>query len=120
MSLSASPHRAATRAYLFLAPALLVIAVVALYPLGFTLWLSFQQNIIKLPWLGTGWIGLDNYRELLFLQWMVKSSLISNQVSSILLIREVLPEMQIYQSHHRRLKGVVPPEPDWPPGPRPP
>ncbi len=54
------------RAYLFLAPALLVIAVVALYPLGYTLWLSFQKKIIKLPWLGTGWIGLDNYRELIF------------------------------------------------------
>ena len=66
MSWRASPTRAATRAYLFLAPALLIIAVVALYPLGFTLWLSFQQNIIKLPWLGTGWIGLANYRELLF------------------------------------------------------
>ena len=66
MRLNASPVRTAFWAYLFLAPALLVIAVVALYPLGFTLWLSFQQNTIKLPWLGTGWIGLDNYRELLF------------------------------------------------------
>ena len=65
MRAGASPDRAAFRAYLFLAPALLVIAVVALYPLGFTLWLSFQQKIIKLPWLGAGWIGLDNYRELL-------------------------------------------------------
>ena len=66
MRLNASPVRTAFWAYLFLAPALLVIAVVALYPLGFTLWLSFQQNTITLPWLGTGWIGLDNYRELLF------------------------------------------------------
>jgi multiple sugar transport system permease protein len=62
----AAPGRSAFWAYLFLAPALLVIAVVALYPLGYTLWLSFQRKIIKLPWLGTGWIGLENYRELLF------------------------------------------------------
>jgi ABC-type sugar transport system permease subunit len=61
----ASPDRSAFQAYLFLAPALLVIAVVALYPLGYTLWLSFQREIIKLPWLGTGWVGLDHYRELL-------------------------------------------------------
>jgi multiple sugar transport system permease protein len=61
----AAPDRRAFRGYLFLAPALLVIAVVALYPLGYTLWLSFQREIIKLPWLGIGWIGLDHYRELL-------------------------------------------------------
>lgn len=65
MRFGASSTRAAFRAYLFLAPALLVIAVIALYPLGYTLWLSFQKEIIKLPWLGTGWIGLGNYRELL-------------------------------------------------------
>ena len=65
MRTAAAPDRSAFRAYLFLAPALLVIAVVALYPLGYTLWLSFQRQIVKLPWLGTGWIGLDHYRELL-------------------------------------------------------
>lgn len=62
----AAPGRSAFRAYFFLAPALAVIAVVALYPLGYTLWLSFQRQVIKLPWLGSGWIGLENYRELLF------------------------------------------------------
>ena len=51
--------------YLFLAPALLVIVLVTLYPLGYTLWLSFQQKIIKFPWLHQGWVGLANYRELL-------------------------------------------------------
>jgi len=61
----AAPDRSSFWAALFLAPALAVIAVVALYPLGYTLWLSFQQKIIKLPWLGSGWVGLDHYRELL-------------------------------------------------------
>jgi trehalose/maltose transport system permease protein len=51
--------------YLLLAPALLVIVVVTLYPLGYTLWLSLQQKIIKFPWLHQGWVGLANYRELL-------------------------------------------------------
>ncbi len=58
------PFREARWGYLLAAPALLVIALVALYPLGCTLWLSFQQKIIKLPWLHTGWVGLANYREL--------------------------------------------------------
>lgn len=56
--------REARWGYLLLAPALLVIALVALYPLGYTFWLSFQQKIIKLPWLQSGWVGLANYREL--------------------------------------------------------
>jgi ABC-type sugar transport system permease subunit len=56
--------REARWGYLLLAPALLVIALVALYPLGYTLWLSFQAKIIKLPWLRQGWVGLANYREL--------------------------------------------------------
>ena len=56
--------REARWGYLLLAPSLLVIALVALYPLGYTLWLSCQQKIIKLPWMGQGWVGLANYREL--------------------------------------------------------
>jgi ABC-type sugar transport system permease subunit len=57
--------REARWGYLLLAPTLLVIALVALYPLGYTLYLSFQQKIIKLPWLPQGWVGLGNYQELL-------------------------------------------------------
>ena len=56
--------REARWGYLLLAPSLLVIALVALYPLGYTLWLSCQQKIIKLPWMVEGWVGLANYREL--------------------------------------------------------
>ena len=50
--------------YLLLTPALLVIALVALYPLGYTLWLSGRQQVLKLPWLPQGWVGLANYRDL--------------------------------------------------------
>lgn len=57
--------REARRGYLLLAPALMVIALVALYPLGYTFWLSWQQKIIKLPWIAQGWVGLANYRELM-------------------------------------------------------
>jgi multiple sugar transport system permease protein len=57
--------REARWGYLLLAPALLVIALVALYPLGYTFYLSFQEKIIKLPWLKSGWVGVANYRELL-------------------------------------------------------
>ena len=39
--------------------------MVAIYPLLYAFWLSFQQKIIKLPWLYQGWVGLANYLELL-------------------------------------------------------
>ena len=51
--------------YLLVLPALGLIAVVAIYPLLYAFWLSFQQKIIKLPWLYQGWVGLANYFELL-------------------------------------------------------
>jgi ABC-type sugar transport system permease subunit len=57
--------REARTAYLLLVPTLLIIALIALYPLGYTVWLSCQQKILKLPWLGEHWVGLANYRELL-------------------------------------------------------
>jgi ABC-type sugar transport system permease subunit len=56
--------REARVAYLLLLPTLLAIALIALYPLGYTVWLSCQQKILKLPWLGQIWVGLANYREL--------------------------------------------------------
>jgi putative chitobiose transport system permease protein len=47
--------------YLFLAPALLLIAVFLLYPIFAVAYYSFTDyNIVKPP----VWIGLDNYREL--------------------------------------------------------
>jgi putative chitobiose transport system permease protein len=48
--------------YLFLAPALLVIAVFLLYPIGAVVYYSFTDyNIITPP----EWVGLDNYKQLL-------------------------------------------------------
>ncbi len=65
MNRTDAPAREARIAYLLLAPALLAIGLIALYPLGYTVWLSCQQKILKLPWLGQDWVGLANYRELL-------------------------------------------------------
>lgn len=47
--------------YLFLAPALLVIAVFVLYPIGAVVYYSFTDyNIVKPPI----WVGLKNYQQL--------------------------------------------------------
>jgi putative chitobiose transport system permease protein len=47
--------------YLFLAPALVLIAIFVLYPIGAVLYYSFTDyNIVNPP----VWVGLDNYRRL--------------------------------------------------------
>ncbi len=57
--------RSRTRtAWLLLLPTLLVVAVVAAFPLGQTIYLSFtNERLADLQ--GPEWIGLDNYRRLL-------------------------------------------------------
>lgn len=49
--------------YAFLAPALIILGLFAFYPMLKGLWLSFYTQ----PMLGhPGWVGLDNFRELIF------------------------------------------------------
>lgn len=48
-------------ARLLVSPALLVIALVAIFPLGWTVWESLHRHDLRLPWLGTPFVGLDNY-----------------------------------------------------------
>ncbi|MBB5018627.1 putative chitobiose transport system permease protein [Chitinivorax tropicus] len=49
------------QAYLFLAPALILLAVFSFWPVGYGTYLSFTKyNLISAP----EWVGLDNYREL--------------------------------------------------------
>ncbi|MBY0363011.1 MAG: sugar ABC transporter permease [Phreatobacter sp.] len=51
--------------YVFLAPALLVMAVALLYPVAQSIWLSFHQWSIGAPLSSARFIGLENYRILL-------------------------------------------------------
>ena len=48
----------------FVAPALSVIALIAIFPLVWTLWNSLHLQELRMPWLGRPFIGLDNYTEL--------------------------------------------------------
>jgi ABC-type sugar transport system permease subunit len=52
-------------AWLFVAPALGVILLVALFPLGWTVWESLHLHDLRMPWLGKPFIGLANYSEIL-------------------------------------------------------
>ena len=42
-------------------PALAIILLVALFPLGWTLWESLHQHDLRMPWLGRPFVGLGNY-----------------------------------------------------------
>lgn len=48
-------------ARLLVAPALIVISAVALFPLGWTVWESLHRHDLRLPWLGQPFVGLGNY-----------------------------------------------------------
>jgi ABC-type sugar transport system permease subunit len=50
-------------AWWLVAPALLTILLVALFPLVWTLWESLHLHDLRMPWLGQPFIGLDNYVE---------------------------------------------------------
>src|SRR5215203_2741359 len=46
------------------APALIVIALVAAYPIGYAIWLSLNEYSVRTPGLSR-WVGLDNYIDAL-------------------------------------------------------
>src|SRR3954452_5169362 len=47
-----------------LSPSLIVIALVAAYPIGYAIWLSLNEYSVRVPGLSR-WVGLDNYTEAL-------------------------------------------------------
>lgn len=48
-------------AWLFVTPALAAIALIAIFPLGWTLWESLHRHDLRMPWLGRPFVGLGNY-----------------------------------------------------------
>lgn len=76
--------------YLFLLPALIVISVFVLYPIGAVIYYSFTQyNIVTPP----VWVGLRNYQQLLQddIFWLsVKHSFVYLLVTPILIVLSIL------------------------------
>lgn len=48
-------------AWTLVAPTLAVIALIALFPLAWTVWESLHQHDLRMPWLGRPYVGLANY-----------------------------------------------------------
>src|SRR4029453_14199 len=55
--------REARLAWIFMGPALAVLLLIATAPLLATLWESFHDHDLRLPWLGRRFVGLTNYQE---------------------------------------------------------
>jgi ABC-type sugar transport system permease subunit len=51
--------------WLLMLPALLVIAVIAIGPIGWTAWESLHLHDLRMPWLGRPFVGAANYVEAL-------------------------------------------------------
>ncbi|HEX9942272.1 MAG TPA: sugar ABC transporter permease [Thermoanaerobaculia bacterium] len=47
------------------APALVVTASIAIFPLAWTVWESLHRHDLRMPWLGRPFVGLANYAEIL-------------------------------------------------------
>ncbi|WP_043613480.1 carbohydrate ABC transporter permease [Chromobacterium violaceum] len=85
------PSKTTLQAYLFLAPALLLLAIFSFWPVGFGSFLAFTRyNLIDAP----QWVGLDNFRELfgdeLFLSALKNSALYLLVVPAIQLLAILL------------------------------
>jgi ABC-type sugar transport system permease subunit len=48
-------------AWMLVSPALGSILLVAMFPLGWTIWESMHQHDLRMPWLGRPFVGLANY-----------------------------------------------------------
>jgi len=88
--------------YLFLTPALIVIAVFFLYPIGAVVYYSFTDyNIVRPP----VWIGLKNYQQLVKdpIFWLaLKNSLIYLLVTPTLIFLSILLAIVV----NRKLPGI--------------
>lgn len=51
-------------AWMFTAPALTAIAIIALFPIGWTTWESVHLHDLRMPWRGRPLVGLGNYAEI--------------------------------------------------------
>ncbi|MCD4486825.1 sugar ABC transporter permease [Chromobacterium vaccinii] len=85
------PRKTTLQAYLFLAPALLLLAAFSFWPVGFGSFLAFTRyNLIDAP----QWVGLDNFRDLfgdeLFLSALKNSALYLLVVPMIQLLAMLL------------------------------
>jgi trehalose/maltose transport system permease protein len=91
-------------AWLFVAPSLIVVAIVAIYPLVKTFQLSFTNARLGLG-LETKWVGLDNYRYLYNDQKFIDSLKHTIQFTVASVVLETVLGMIVALTIHSNFKG---------------
>jgi ABC-type sugar transport system permease subunit len=56
--------RDARTAWLFMAPALAAVVLIAVFPVSWTMWESLHLHDLRMPWRGRPFVGLANYAEI--------------------------------------------------------
>jgi multiple sugar transport system permease protein len=86
-------------------PALLFVAVFALYPIGYSFSLSLHRVVLGLPGLGQPFVGLENYRELLGDRVALRSLVNTLVFVFVSVFFEVLFGLLIALAIHRKFPG---------------
>lgn len=93
-------------AYLLIAPSLLLVGAVVIYPIVDGILLSFREYRLNRPALGTPWIGLDHYRKLAtdpIIRIALRNTLIWVSVGAI---SQFVLGMIAALALHRQLRGM--------------
>jgi len=86
------------------APALVVIALVAAYPIGYAIWLSLNEYSVKVPGLSR-WVGLDNYIDALNSSEFWSATFTTFEFTAISVSLELLIGLGMALAMHAAFKG---------------
>lgn len=87
------------------APAITIVALVAIFPLAWTLWESLFRHDLRLPWLGRPFVGLGNYVALAgdVRFWMALAHTIL--FTAVTVTAELLLGLVFALAMHRTIRG---------------
>src|SRR5919204_5205419 len=91
-------------AALMVSPSLIVIALVAAYPIGYAIWLSLNQYSVRVPGLKR-WVGLDNYTSALGSSDFWSAMKITFLFTAISVVIETVLGLAMALAMHESFKG---------------
>ena len=103
--ISARERQDAKVAWLMMSPALLVLAVIALYPVLRTFWLSLHEMSLKNPGSGYPFIGLGNYIEIFSDERAMTDILFTIQFTVVTVVLEMFIGFAAALIMNRAFKG---------------
>jgi multiple sugar transport system permease protein len=101
--------REARLAWMFILPAVGTILLIAVFPLGWSMWESLHLHDLRMPWRGQPFIGLANYREALATPrfWEALQHTLLFTVISVTLELALGLVLALVLHHASRVRGVV-------------